>query len=481
MASGGTGVRSPAISLLLLLLCLLLLSLIYILSSSLPRNPNPKSNNLLPNPNPNPRLRVLVADLPRSLNYGLLDRYWSLPTPDSRIPTDPDSELRRSGAVSSGRSIRPPYPTNPLISQYSAEYWILGDLETPEAERLESSVAVRVDGSDGYDVVLVPFFATMSAELELGWGRKGGFGKKEGNGDFERQREVVERVVGSEAWKRSGGRDHVFVLTDPVAMWHVKKEIAPAILLVVDFGGWYKLDLKSSDGNSSHMIQHTQVSLLKDVIVPYTHLLPRLNLSENRHRNVLLYFKGAKHRHRGGLVREKLWDMLVNEPDIIMEEGFPNATGREQSIKGMRASEFCLHPAGDTPTSCRLFDAVLSLCIPVIVSDNIELPFEGMVDYYDFSVFVSVSNALQPGWLVDYLRGLSEGRKERLRQNMARVQPIFEYDNGRPGGIGPVPPDGAVNYIWRKVYQKLPMIREAIIREKRKPEGVSVPLRCHCS
>ncbi|KAM3376933.1 hypothetical protein P3S68_009346 [Capsicum galapagoense] len=77
-----------------------------------------------------------------------------------------------------------------------------------------------------------------------------------------------------------------------------------------------------------------------------------------------------------------------------MEEGFPNATGREQSIKGMRTSDFCLHPAGDTPTSCRLFDAVQSLCIPVIVSDSIELPFEGMVDYSEFSVFVAVSDAL---------------------------------------------------------------------------------------
>ena len=81
-------------------------------------------------------------------------------------------------------------------------------------------------------------------------------------------------------------------------MWHVKAEIAPAILLVVDFGGWYKLDSRTSNGSSSEMIQHTQVSLLKDVIVPYTHLLPRLHLSENRNRQTLLYFKGAKHRHR---------------------------------------------------------------------------------------------------------------------------------------------------------------------------------------
>lgn len=110
-----------------------------------------------------------------------------------------------------------------------------------------------------------------------------------------------------------------------------------AILLVVDFGGWYKLDPKSAGSNSSHMIEHSQVSLLKDVIVPYTHLLPTMHLSENMDCPTLLYLKGAKHRHQGGLLREKLWDLMVNEPDVIMEEGFPNATRHGQSIKGMRA------------------------------------------------------------------------------------------------------------------------------------------------
>ncbi|KAM0950780.1 putative xylogalacturonan beta-1,3-xylosyltransferase [Dioscorea sansibarensis] len=472
-----------------LLICFSVLSLLslYLISFQNPRNHNP---NLLTSMQP--RLKVLVADLPRSFNYGLLDVYWSLSSPDSRISSsDPDPLLRRN--LSTQRPL--PYPENPLIKQYSAEYWLLGDLQTPAELRSEASVAERVFDLEKADVVFVPFFATLSAEMELGWGRKGGFGKKEGNRDYERQKEVVNRVRASEPWKRSGGRDHVFVLTDikwlclnlkhsltdPVAMWHVRAEIAPAILLVVDFGGWYKIDSKTSGGNSSDMVQHTQVSLLKDVIVPYTHMLPRHHISDDQHRHTLLYFKGAKHRHRGGLVREKLWDLLVNEPDVIIEEGFPNITGREQSIQGMQNSEFCLHPAGDTPTSCRLFDAISSLCIPVIVSDNIELPFEGMVDYSKFSLFVSVNNALVPKWLVNYLKSISKAEKEMLRRNLAQVQPIFEYDNGSPGGIGAVPPVGAVNYIWRKIHQKVPMIREAIIREKRKPEGVSIPLRCHCT
>ncbi|KAK6114760.1 hypothetical protein DH2020_007029 [Rehmannia glutinosa] len=469
--------KTPSLFFTLSLLSLLSLTFFYLHSTTAPP-PSPNPRNTLHTPENS--IKVYISPLPRSLNYGLLEKYWAL-TSDKRIGSEVDNDIRKTLLPKlSEKSL--PYPENPIIKQYSAEYWILGDLLAPEESKGES-IAKRVLDSREADVIFVPFFATLSAELQLVV-NKGVFRKRvEENEDYVRQRMVVDLVKKSEAWQKSGGRDHVFVLTDPVAMWHIKDEIAPAVLLVVDFGGWHRLDHKTSNDNSSSdlMIHHTQVSLLKDVIVPYTHLLPRLYISENQKRNTLLYFKGAKHRHRGGLVREKLWELLIDEPGVIMEEGFPNATGKEQSIKGMRTSEFCLHPAGDTPTSCRLFDAIQSLCIPVIVSDDIELPFEGMVDYSEFSVFVAVSDALRPNWLVSHLRNYSREQKDRLRKNMARVQPIFRYDNGHQGGIGPTPPDGAVNHIWRKVHQKLPVIREAVTRERRKPPGVSVPRRCHCT
>jgi hypothetical protein len=46
-----------------------------------------------------------------------------------------------------------------------------------------------------------------------------------------------------------------------------------------------------------------------------------------------------------------------------------------------------------------------------------------------------------------------------------------EYDISYSSSNGHVPPDGAVSYIWKKIHQKLPMIREAITRDKRKLDG----------
>nr|TKR74059.1 putative arabinosyltransferase ARAD1 [Populus alba] len=103
--------------------------------------------------------------------------------PDARISSDPDHQIRP-------RPIKnqkfPDYPENPLIKQYSAEYWITGDLMTPE--KLKSrSFAKRVFDFNEADVVFVPFFATLSAEMELAKG-KGSFRRKEGNEDYQRQK-----------------------------------------------------------------------------------------------------------------------------------------------------------------------------------------------------------------------------------------------------------------------------------------------------
>ncbi|KAG0556067.1 hypothetical protein KC19_11G023300 [Ceratodon purpureus] len=438
-------------------------------------------------------LKVYVVDLAREFNYGLLEDYYkSRNARGSRDlwlgeePHDGDPlEEKLDGSSELGEFM--PYPKNPNWRQYSAEYWLLADLLTEELLRAAHSAAVKVSDMADADVFLVPFFCALSAEIQLGEGH-GKFRKKmEENRDYVRQRKVMEFVTQTSAWRRSGGRDHVFMLTDPMAMWHVRAEIARSILLVVDFGGWYMEDAKAGekakvygDGMPSNVIAHTDVSLTKDVIVPYTHLLPTLSLAESSPRDVLLYFRGARHRHRTGLVREKLWTVLGNEPGVILEEGFPNSTGREEALRGMRRSHFCLNPAGDTPTSSRLFDSIANLCIPVIVSDTVELPFEGILNYSTFAVFVSVNDAMSPGTLVQQLRNMNTTTRSTMRERLRDVQRHFEYENGHPGGRGSTVKDGAVQLIWRMVKEKVPGLKATITREHRKFPG-SISPRCLCT
>lgn len=91
------------------------------------------------------------------------------------------------------------------------------------------------------------------------------------------------------------------------------------------------------------------------------------------------------------------------------------------ATQGMHSSKFCLHPAGDTPSACRLFDAIVSLCVPVIVSDNIELPFEDVIDYKKIAVFVDTETAVKPGYLTSLLRRTSKETILQYQREMKLV------------------------------------------------------------
>lgn len=91
--------------------------------------------------------------------------------------------------------------------------------------------------------------------------------------------------------------------------------------------------------------------------------------------------------------------------------------------------------------------------------------------------FVAVDDALKPNWLLGHLKSFSREQRDNFRCKMAETQSIFAFENGHPGGIRPIPPDGAVNHAWKKVHQNVPMIKEANVPERRKLPGVSIPLR----
>ncbi|KAG9450050.1 hypothetical protein H6P81_010015 [Aristolochia fimbriata] len=141
----------------------------------------------------------------------------------------------------------------------------------------------------------------------------------------------------------------------------------------------------------------------------------------------------------GGKIRGKLVEVLQGVDGVVMVEGSAGEGGKEAALKGMRRSLFCLSPAGDTPSSARLFDAIVSGCIPVIVSDEIELPFEGLLDYRKIAVFVSSSDAIQTGWLMNFLKSI---RPEKIREMQSNLAKHFLYSS-------PAQPLGPEDLMWR--------------------------------
>lgn len=362
-----------------------------------------------------PKVKVYLYDLPRKFTYGVIESYLAARNTDL-------NELKKLK-----------YPGN----QHSAEWYLFSDLI--REDRVESEI-VRALDPDEADLFYVPFFSSLS--LVVNPANKVVESGSRVYSDEEMQESLMEWLEGHVYWKRNNGWDHVFICQDPNALYKVIDRVKNGILLVSDFG----------------RLRGDQASLVKDVILPYSHRINSFNGDVGvGERKSLLFFMGNRYRKEGGKVRDMLFQVLEKEEDVIIKHGAQSRESRRMATKGMHSSKFCLHPAGDTPSACRLFDAIVSMCIPVIVSDYVELPFEDVIDYNKIAVFISTKTAVNPGYLVKKLRKISTKRILEYQEELKEVKHYFEYDD----------PNGTVKEIWRQVSLKLPHVKLMINRDKR--------------
>ncbi|KAL2944061.1 putative arabinosyltransferase ARAD1 [Bienertia sinuspersici] len=319
-------------------------------------------------------LRVFMYDLPPEFHFGLLD--WK--PEGSNVWPD----------------IRTNVPTYPggLNLQHSIEYWLTLDLLFSEySGSSKSRIALRVRNSSEADVIFVPFFSSLS------YNRFSRLRKQE-RSSFDKltQDKLVQYIEAQEEWKKSGGNQ----------LW-------PAMFILSDFGRY----------------PPNIANVQKDIIAPYRHVIKSFvnDTSTYDSRPILLFFQGAIYRKDGGVIRQELYYLLKDEKDVHFTFGSIQRGGVNNATQGMHSSKFCLNIAGDTPSSNRLFDAIASHCVPVIISDDIELPYEDIIDYSEFLHFCSV---------------LARMNWTRMWRKLQEIEKYFEYRY-------PSSDDDAVQMIWK--------------------------------
>lgn len=370
-------------------------------------------------------LKVYMYDIPRKFNLGMLKQGTDQESPwrDKKVPTWP----LRSG----------------LKRQHSVEYWMMLSLLSREEDKGLDKAAVRVADPRQADLFFMPFFSSLSFNIH-------GVNMLDPETEKDRllQVEVIEYLRKSIWWQRSGGRDHLIVMHHPNAFRFLRQELNTSIFVVADFGRFTR----------------GVAWLGKDIVAPYNHMVETYaddNVTDPfKARTTLLFFRGQTRRKDEGKVRMKLVNLLQNHAMVVYEESSAKNGGVELSTKGMRLSRFCLNPAGDTPSSCRLFDSIVSHCVPVIVSDKIELPFEDELNYQEFCLFFSIEEALTPGYMLSFLERFPKKRWLKMWQKLKLVSHHFEYQY-------PVKKDDAVSMIWKQARRKLPSVHLAIHRAKR--------------
>ncbi|KAG2405430.1 arabinosyltransferase protein [Vigna angularis] len=361
-------------------------------------------------------LRVFMYDLPPEFHFGLLD--W-------KPQENADSVWPDIKAVS------PHYPGG-LNLQHSIEYWLTMDLldsEVPEAEAESKAKSVmRVRNSSDADVIFVPFFSSLCYNR---FSKTGPHEKRSRNQVL--QEKLVSYVTAQEEWKRSGGKDHVILAHHPNSMLDARTKLWPGAFILSDFGRY----------------PPNVANVEKDVIAPYKHVVRSYDNDQSTFgsRPILLYFQGAIYRKDGGHVRHELYYLLKKEKDVHFSFGSVQKGGIKKATEGMRSSKFCLNIAGDTPSSNRLFDAIASHCVPVIISDEIELPFEDVLDYSQFCIFVRTRDALKKRYLIDFIRSIGEEEWTRMWNRLKEVESFYEFQFPSKEG-------DAVQMIWQAVKRK---------------------------
>lgn len=112
-------------------------------------------------------------------------------------------------------------------------------------------------------------------------------------------------------------------------------------------------------------------------------------------------------------------DMLTNAP-ILKSDRFDDIR---------LSSLFSICMEGFTPWTMRLAQAFLFGCIPVIVSDNIMLPFERLIDWDECSVRVSPREI---SGLKARLAGMPDREVARLQRGLVKYADHIVFDSDRP-------------------------------------------------
>ncbi|KAJ7956398.1 Exostosin-like [Quillaja saponaria] len=372
-------------------------------------------------------LRVFMYDLPPEFHFGLLgwkgrvNETWPNVNNPNRIPQYPGG----------------------LNLQHSMEYWLTLDLLSSNTENVvRPCSAIRVENSSQADVLFVPFFSSLSYNRHSKL-----HGKEKVSVNKMLQDKLVQFLMGRREWKLLGGRDHLIVAHHPNSMLDARKKLGSAMFVLADFGR-YPVEI---------------ANIQKDIVAPYRHLtrtIPRAESAPFEKRPTLVYFQGAIYRKDGGVIRQELYYLLKDQEDVHFAFGNIKGNGINRASQGMALSKFCLNIAGDTPSSNRLFDAIVSHCVPVIISDEIELPFEDILDYSEFCLFVRATDAVKNGYLLNLLRSIKRDKWTKMWERLQDIVQHFEYQY-------PSQPGDAVDMIWKAVSQKISSTRFNFHRKNR--------------
>jgi len=317
------------------------------------------------------------------------------------------------------------------VAEHVSEYWLIKALERhPQRTWNRKEADIHIPA--------VPYFISYIA-TQYGCGRA--------EDHLSRMDTFTEALAQLPEFKISKGRDFFLFTTH----YSLQKIYGAPLLNLLEEGN---IMVGTADKYFSQWTEHPSVK--RFIYLPYkTHYVVEedavtesnsflAHAQAQQLRNQSFIFHGdiyRRHEGKGRAVLATLADWLekVDLRNDSFKEYPPTFTRR--TANAYLRTKYCLTPAGDTPTSRRLFDALAAGCIPVIFGsfDQLvaNLPFRRTIDWTQVLLFSGslqcVAHDLEQS--VKYLKhlatGLSPSVEERMRTSGREVfRKALSYTHG---------------------------------------------------
>lgn len=209
-------------------------------------------------------------------------------------------------------------------------------------------------------------------------------------------------------WNRTLGADHFFVTCHDVGV----RATENVTLLVKN-----SIRVVCSPSYDVGFIPHKDVAL-PQVLQPFA--LPQGG-DDIQNRTILGFWAG----HRNSRIRVILARLWENDTVLsISNNRISRATGELVYQKQFYRSKFCICPGGSQVNSARIADSIHYACVPVILSDYYDLPFNDILNWRKFSIILKEQDVVN---LKRVLQSVTEQEYKALHRSLRQVQQHFEW------------------------------------------------------
>ncbi|EPS73727.1 hypothetical protein M569_01029 [Genlisea aurea] len=293
----------------------------------------------------------------------------------------------------------------------SAENCVKGQWGTQvKLHRLFLQSSIRTRKKEEADFFFVPSYVKCVRMM-------GGLNDKEINQTY------VKVLSQMPYFRLSGGRNHIFVFPSGAGA-HLFKSWAMHINRSI---------ILTPEGDRTDKRDTSAFNTWKDIIIPGNvedgmtldtpKLVKPLPLSR---RKFLANYLG---RAQGKAGRLQLIELAKRFPDKLecpeLKFSGPDKLGRAEYFQHLGNAKFCLAPRGESSWTLRFYESFFVECVPVILSDRVELPFQDAVDYSKISIkWPSTRIGTQ---LLDYLNSIPDKAVEEMISRGRTMRCLWVY------------------------------------------------------